>query len=303
MFEDTRANIVLLEKNEENITMEQLIDTICRLFDDASGKNRKVKDIIKYGYALVELYYRLLPAYNMIGNKLLELKDDDVTDVKSKIDEIETKFCKVRPLLESLNREKIELEKKEKEYNSEIEKKDRLEKRIAELKNISIEEIKNKNSELEDELRKKEENNTEFEHVELELNRIKTEKEKLEGIIKKYEDERIDIEKEVADLNESIADYENWKKEIDRTIENNKEIAEESINKLTLIRNACRSIESREDIAARVEELSIFASTNTEFKTFSDILNWMEGAGNDIESALDIYAEMYKHILDSVKSD
>ena len=64
MFEDIRANIELLDiqiQKQGTISTEQILESMCRLFEDAAAADHSIRDLPSFGYRLVNLLYCILP--------------------------------------------------------------------------------------------------------------------------------------------------------------------------------------------------------------------------------------------------
>lgn len=152
MFEDIKANIVLLEE-KDCITVEMLLNSMCKLFDGAKIADVPVVDIEEYANGLVNLFDRISPSYCQTKDRLEKLDDDDLHDVVASSQKIRKQLTALRPILEKLKSERDENIRLEEEYRQAQEQSAQLQKLADRVKDISAEDVEQEKVEIENELR------------------------------------------------------------------------------------------------------------------------------------------------------
>lgn len=301
MFEDLKANIEILEKRRD-ISIEDLIDSMCKLFEGAAVPKDAIFDIMKYGNALVNLFDHIIPTYRDNAKLLEKLNDEeigeDIDDVMSSSRAMEEKLDSVRSLLKTLDQEKKRFQELEIEYNEENQKKVNLEREIAKLQDISPDEIRAWNIKLEEEKERRIRNEQLFDEIQKKINIEQTSVDDLTQKKKKCETERQKLEEEKTVLLSDISDYENWEKKYKEEINQIRERVVESVARLNIIRNAWSSVKEQWDLPERVNTSQAFVRLDKDINSFSDLEHWMEVRGQEIEKAVTEYSNMYRALLD-----
>ncbi len=298
MFEDIIANIKLLEKNEK-ISVEQIISSMCRLYDNAGGKKLAVADTEEYGYALIKLISRIQPSFLSEKEKLLKLSDEDVSEAVEMNQNMENELSDVRSEIEKLGQEKEKLLIIKAQYDEEKQIQDRLLNELGGLRNISVEDVKAENEKLEREIEARKKNEIDLATAEEKLINIRTENsalsEKKEELLKT----KAEAEKEEAELRQSVYGYKQWKADHGERMAALKSTADESEAVFTVIRNAWNSLKEQSDLSELLKEDNNDAA-GSDIKSYAEIKEKMQTMEEAIEKALSAYAEMYKGILEAV---
>ena len=140
MFEDLKANIALLERKGD-VTAEDLLDSMSRLFDGAGNPDVAVADAEAYGDALINLFDRLIPSYRKVSDRLSLLDDDDITDVVSSCEEISGKLNSIRPLLADLADKKKRRSILQTEYDNAVQQRALLQSEADQSDSVSTEDL------------------------------------------------------------------------------------------------------------------------------------------------------------------
>lgn len=144
MFKDFEDNFNLLKKSDP-IPVEELLDSMCRLFDGAEKVGIEVRDVEAYGDAMINLFDRLSPSYRQVEPQLKQLADRDINDVVDKSKKITEELASLRAALEKLEENRTaqkEIRKLQTEVGMLEEEADavaRLKEKKAELEKTSIE--------------------------------------------------------------------------------------------------------------------------------------------------------------------
>lgn len=144
MFKDFEDNFNLLKKRD-TIPVEELLDSMCRLFDGAEKTGTEVRDAAAYGDAMTNLFDRLSPSYRQIETQLKQLGDRDVNDVAAQTEKIAADIASLRARRDKLaelrtaQEEEIKLQTEVDRLQKEMDAIERLKQRKAELEKIYVE--------------------------------------------------------------------------------------------------------------------------------------------------------------------
>lgn len=144
MFKDFEDNFNLLKKRD-TIPVEELLDSMCRLFDGAEKVGTEVRDTAAYGDAITNLFDRLSPSYRQIKPQLRQLGDCDVDEVAAQSEKIAAELASLRVRRDKLaecrtaREEKLKLQAEVDQLQGEADAMERLKQREAELEKISTE--------------------------------------------------------------------------------------------------------------------------------------------------------------------
>lgn len=301
MFEELKANIKCIE-SQGDAPVEDLLDSMCKLFDGVSKSNSAVVDIEEYGISMVNLFDRIIPSYRKNADLLENLNDEDVNEVVESVRGINDELTKLRPILEKLSAEHKKLKKLQEDYDRESRNKDKLEQEIQQMRNISIDDIKAEKKKLDDEKNKRKKNEKDFKDVENKLaDEIKTNVD-LERQLSEAEKNYQEKMNERAKLISLIKDYDEWQKKHSEEMLVIQQKHVETCAKFQGIENAWESIKQKQDFEKLMKLSEAFKHVDINFHSFAEFEKSMEKNGIEIAEKLTVYSEMCKKVLEVIKS-
>lgn len=293
MFEDLRSNIELLE-TKENIAVEDLIDSMCRLFDDAGGTNRTVANIGTYGDKLVNLLDRVRCSYIQEADRLRSLNDEDIDEVIEFSNKVSGDLAAIQPVLENLIKEQKNYAKLRNRLKETEDQQKQLQDELDKLKNTSVEDIEKAKKQLEKELQERTKKVKMLDDIEKELKKIESEKKALSEQLEECKEKLEKGEAEKSELEKDVGEYDKWMK----AVTERKEFLIEAKNAITVIKNAWKSIKTREESPLFLSSLGEFKHFKVNINSFYDLDQWFERTGNKIEKDIEVYSEMYRNTLE-----
>lgn len=297
MFEDLKANISLLE-GRAVITEEDILDSMCKLYDDAAPK--MVERTEDYGDSLVNLYDRISPAYKREAERLKQLNDRDINDIMESSKAIEAELLVLRPILEQLIAEKKRYDVLKEEYQQSMKRQEELKKELEKLKDISPEELKEEEQRLKNEVQRRNENQQLLSSINGEIEKLQEETASLKEQQAEQEQQRQMAEEDIRQMKKAASDYEAWKLKFDEQKAELEISSAEAVNSYMLIKNAWESLKLREDLPELLENVEEFRSLHADIESYADLEQWFDHTGAGLRKVLELYSEMYKKLLEAV---
>ena len=304
MFEDIKANIELLDiqiQKQGNISTEPILESMCRLFEDASAANHRVQDVPSFGYRLINLLYCILPLYARERDTLRALNDEDVSDAIAACDKTAADLNQVRTVLENLYMERDRLRALKEQLNAAEKEQSQLQKELAQIEEVSPEGIQAANHALKQKLSEQQERSEALQKARLELDAAEKNCAQLETQQWETGKQIETAEAELALLQKNVAEYEKWKVTFAAKQECLQQQTAEAAAACTAMRTAWESIRSREELPLALSSYAEFSAFTDEIRSFEELGRWFDQTGAGIDRALDTYAKMYQKMLELCK--
>lgn len=301
MFEDIRANIELLEdqaQKQGSITTEQILESMCKLFEDSTAIKHSVKNTSSFGYKLVNLLYYILPLYAQEKDELLKLNDDDVSEATASCETVANELEQIKPVLKALAEEKARLDELSTQYKAAEKQRSVLQKEVDRIGSISLDEIQSENAALEQKRNELLSRAEELKKIRSVLEEATRDCETLRGQQIENQKQREKAETEVANLEQSVAEYDKWKAAFALKKDDMLQRSTEATASYTAMQTAWSSIRTREDLPQVLSSFEGFSSFNADIKSFNDLERWFDDVGAGIEQAIDTYTKMYRKLLE-----
>lgn len=296
MFEDIKANIAILEK-QGYASVDQLLESMCKLFDGAGKSNRDVSDVVLYGRSLINLFDRISPSYHLVADKLSGLHNEDVEEVKCETKKISDRLKEIEPIIQQLVAEKDKHSEEMRKYNSAQERQKQLKNELESLPNVSVEEIEKENHRLENEIERRRSNQARLEQATSDADSAAKEAAKLETEMEEKRIEKENAEKEKQKLEKERSDYEAWKNTFEKDIKTIREQASEASAAYTVIQNAWNSLQTDTLLPEIIASTGDYSSFKSNISSFEDLQRWFESSGCEIKKTIEIYHNMYTAVL------
>lgn len=302
-FDTIKENIHLLQSQSE-ITAEDLVDSMNKMLDDAESFNSehkvqefRVNRIDRYSLVYQNLLVLLNHVFAMNKDKLDELEDDDLNQIHGESVQIQETIAEKKALLEKITIEVSSREKLIQEANKIQIKIDQIQEKLSRTENISIEELKRKEEDLNSILIEQKGRIQKRDDLDGAIDQASTSIIRLDHKIEDYQKKKQDLEEEEKSKNTTIKEYQDWIERHKRNVEGLNNEYEEAINKLNAIRNAWNSIRQRPDFAETLDFKKGVEDKDSGIKSFSELDDWFGMKETQIDTSIDEYQQMYSNVL------
>ncbi len=289
MFEYSQKVLSNLEANAQEITIEDLIEAMYKVFEDGDGRKRTVSDVDLYGDALVNLFACIRPSYEANYGDVSTLSDRGMRTYRPIIDRYLADIALQEKEIIRLAEEKRLLLKKQSEYQEAQAQKEALLAEIEALPRYSAPEIEQEIALMQSKKKDLEKNKQAFESA-----RIYAEsaaKEALEYEARKTAEETKikGLERDNQKTREQLEQMMALRKKLEDVRDSEASNIAEAENQFRSIKIAWDTLRTRDVLSHQLSECRIRPA---EFDSPQDIIRWMDSMGNIISSYVDFYREI-----------
>lgn len=300
-FERIEKNLTLL-RSQTQISAEDLVDSMNRLLSDSEEFNKEhgisefqAKEIEQYSLDLQDLLIMLNHTFSLHRDQLESLDDEYLRKIHKDSLKVQNDIDAKKPILEKLSSEKETRNGLITEAASLQGQIDQLERELAGLEDISLEDLKQKRDELKKKKDDLEGRQSEYKELNKDIGGLEAQLSKVKSDLKDLQGKKDTIIKDEAETGKLVEEYKAWIEDHGKNDSSIRTDYNEAKNAFAVITNAWTAIKQRDDFEEVINSLE--DSALHEIKSFSDLDMWFDHMNKQLVIMLDSYRDMYNGVL------